>query len=284
MAKINGVYIDNILASAIERFKDEVLNKDKDKHLLIDGREGSGKSIFAMQLAKALDKDFNIDKIAFNSDQFISLVKDTKRKKGDCILLDEAFSSASARSSLSQINKAMIAVATEMRQLNLFIIIVLPSFFDLDKYFAIWRCDTLLHVYFNKKGDRGQYIIFPFKKKLKLYINGKKTYNYNVVKSPYPACRFEKLWVVDEFQYRERKAKAFRTRQLGVRDLRWKNRCLKLMNHLFYDLKYSNEEIGKVIEETEASVKETRLRGRGRQLESNNKLIVTQELKNFDED
>lgn len=213
MAVINGVTIDNVTAKHIPIFVNQVLKKDRDKHLLVDGREGSGKSMLAMQLAKAMDPNFNIDKIAFNADQFEKLVKDPKRKKGDCILLDEAFSSASARSSLSHINKAMITVATEMRQLNLFVIIVLPSFFDLDRYFAIWRCDTLFHVYFNKKGERGQYIIFPFRKKLKLYMKGKKMYNYNVVKSPYPACSFTKQWVVDEQQYRLRKAQAFRERK-----------------------------------------------------------------------
>lgn len=249
MAEINGVFIDDIPAKSIPRFKREVLKKDRDKYILIDGREGAGKSLLAMQWSKVLDPNFTIDKVAFNADQFIKLVKSPNRKKGDCILLDEAFSSASARSSLSHINKAMITVATEMRQLNLFVIIVLPSFFDLDKYFAIWRCDTLLHVYYNKKGNRGQYIIFPFRKKLKLYIKGKKTYNYSCVKSPYPACRFIKQWVVDQMAYRKKKMEAFIERKQSLMDKVWKERALKMMMFAKEKMHLTNKEIGELIGE-----------------------------------
>jgi hypothetical protein len=63
------------------------------------------------------------------------------------IVLDEAFMAASSRSVLSEVNKAMMGLATEMRQKNLFVIMCLPTFFDLDKYFAIWRSRMLLHMY-----------------------------------------------------------------------------------------------------------------------------------------
>lgn len=248
MAVVNGVFIDNVVAKQLPDIIDDVLKRDKDKHILIDGREGSGKSLFAMQMAKAFDPNFNIDKIAFNADQFIKLVKCPSRKKGDCILLDEAFSAASARASLSMINKAMITVATEMRQLNLFVIIVLPTFFDLDKYFAIWRCDTLFHVYFDGKGNRGQYIIFPFNDKLSLYINGRKTYNYGCWKSPYPPCSFPGAWVVDELEYRKRKAQAFRERKSETNnDRKWKERFFKVVEILHKQNNYTCRELGKFI-------------------------------------
>lgn len=256
------VYIANIMKQRIPAWKKDVLEKDKDKNIVIDGREGSGKSVLAQQLAAELDPDFNIDKIAFNSDQFISLVKDPKRKKGDCIVLDEAFNAANSRASMSSVNKAMIGVATEMRQLNLFIIIVLPSFFDLDRYFAVWRCDVLLHVYFNKKGDRGNYIIFPFHTKKNLYIKGKKMYNYNVIKSPYPVCSFAKGYVVDELDYRTKKAEAFRIRKISQREEMWKERFEKSLFLIKDELKLTDQEIADKLGLTKKIIAHTRERAK----------------------
>ena len=252
------MYISNIIKQRIPEWKKDVLERDKDKVIVIDGREGSGKSVLAQQLASALDPNFNIDKIAFNSIQFISKIKSPKRKKGDCIILDEAFSAANSRASMSSVNRAMIGIATEMRQLNLFVIIVLPSFFDLDKYFAIWRCDVLLHVYFNKEGKRGNYIIFPFHKKKRLYLNGKKLYDYNCVKSPYPPCAFTKGYVVDEMEYRKRKAEAFRVRAVSGREEMWKERTIKLILFLKKNYGLIDKEIAEITGSTMDAMRKLR--------------------------
>jgi len=203
-------FLDGVIAREIPRWKNDVHNKDKDKVIVIDGREGSGKSALAQQLAIHLDPNFNIDKLCFTAEEFMNKVKDPKIKKGDCIILDEAFLAANSRSAMSSINKAMVGLATEMRQLNLFVIVCLPSFFDLDKYFSLWRTDLLIHTYFDKKGNRGRYILFGANKKKELYLKGKKFYNYGMVKSPYPPCRFKKGYTVDEEEYRKKKSEAFR--------------------------------------------------------------------------
>ena len=49
-----------------------------------------------------------------------------KRKKGQCIIYDEAFTGYSSRSSLSPINRVLVSLAMQIRQKNLFIIIILP--------------------------------------------------------------------------------------------------------------------------------------------------------------
>lgn len=247
MAYVNGVFIDNIVAEQLPKIRKDVLKKDKDKVILIDGREGAGKSVLGMQLAKALDPNFNLNKIAWNANQFIRLIKSPDREKGDCILMDEAFSSTSSRGALSNVNRAMMGVATEMSQKNLFVIICLPSFFDLDKYFALWRCDTLFHVYFKKNGDRGRYIIFPFRKKKDLFINGKKTYNYNCTKSPYPPCTFNNQWVIDEKEYRKLKGKAFSKRRLTLFEKRWKDRTAMLIRRLHDVYKETELTIGDLL-------------------------------------
>lgn len=250
---MNLPYLDPVVQKFVPNWIKDVVKKDKDKVIVVDGREGSGKSVLAQQLAAHLDPTFNIDKIAFNADEFMAMIKSPDRKKGDCIILDEAFLAANARSAMSSINRAMIGLATEMRQLNLFVIIVLPTYFDLDKYFAIWRTDILLHVFFNKTGDRGFYYCYNHEKKKSLYLKGKKFYNYNMVKTGLPVCRFRKGYVVDEDIYREKKQSAFRVEKTTRLEERYKDRLIKLINML-EQKGISLKEIGDAIGLAPASV------------------------------
>ena len=227
-------FIDEITKSELERVKTAVIKKDRDYVMVIDGEEGSGKSVLAQQVAKFLDPNFNLDNVVFNADQFISRLKNAP--KYSCIILDEAFNSANSRASLTEVNRSLIGVATEMRQRNLFVIIVIPSFFDLDKYFALWRCRALFHVYFTKTGARGRYIIFPKGKKKYLYLLGKKFYNYSKPASPYPPCKFNNYYTVDETEYRKKKADAFKKRTVSNLAKRWKRQRDGLINEMYHNL------------------------------------------------
>ena len=226
-------YISPPTETECDSIRKAVINNDRDFVMVIDGEEGSGKSVLAQQIAKKLDPTFTIENITFNSDQFIDRLK--KAPKHSCIILDEAFSSANSRSALTEVNRSLIGVATEMRQQNLFVIIVIPSFFDLDKYFALWRCRALFHVYFNSKGGRGSYIIFPKSKKKYLYLVGKKFYNYSKPASPYPVCRFNNVYTVDEQEYRLKKAEAFRKRTVSNLAKRWKLQRDGLIKELYHN-------------------------------------------------
>ena len=232
--KINGVFVDDIVAEQLERIKKDVEDNDKDWVGVYDGEEGSGKSVLAMQHAIVLDPKFNINNVCFTADQFMERLKTAP--KGSCIMLDEAYSAANARAALTEVNRAMIGVATEMRQRNLFVLFVLPTFFDLDKYFALWRCRTLFHCFYHKKtGNRGQYIIFPKTAKKMLFLLGKKFYNYSKPKSPYPTCKFLKYYVVDETEYRRKKAEAFKRRVVSGIAKKWKGQRDSLINELYHN-------------------------------------------------
>jgi hypothetical protein len=228
--RVEFAWVDPVLGSQLARIKHNVTKRDLDFVCIVDGGEGTGKSVFTFQIAKHLDPTFNIERICFNSEQFITAIKSAP--KFAAIVLDEAFSAANSRASLSDVNRALIAVATEMRQKNLFIFIVIPSFFDLDRYFALWRCKALLHVYSTNSGERGRYVIFPRTSKKLLYLYGKKTYNYSFPPSPFPPCRFRHQYVIDEADYRKRKAEAFRKRTMSGRTKRYRTQRDALINHL----------------------------------------------------
>jgi len=240
-----GYRIAPIFARELDKVKKRVLNKDRDFVCVIDGEEGVGKSVLAMQIAAYFDPAFNIDKIVFNSDDFLKLIKDPKTKKGSCIILDEAMNAANARGSLTEVNRSMQGVASEMRQKNLFILMIIPSFFDLDKYFALWRCRALIHLYFTPEEDR-HYIIFPKEQKKLLYLTGKKTYSYSKPKSPFPPFTFPNYYPVDEQEYRFRKERAFRKRTVSNQARNWLMQRNAYIKYILETLGIAQDDVAKI--------------------------------------
>jgi len=239
------LWVAPIVKELLDKVKKRVLTKDRDFVAVVDGEEGSGKSVLAMQLAAYLDPDFNLDNIVFNSDDFLKKIKDPKTKRGACIVLDEAFAAANSRASLTEVNRAMIGVATEMRQKNLFVLLCIPSFFDLDKYFALWRCRSLFHVYFTSEEDRN-YIIFPKDQKKLLYLTGKKFYSYTKPHSPYPPFTFANFYPVDEVEYRRKKAEAFKKRTVSNQARIWLTQRNAYAKYIIRTLGVAQEEVAKI--------------------------------------
>jgi len=88
----------------------------------------------------------------------------------------------------------------------LFVIIVLPTIFMLDRYVALFRSKALFHVYRNK-GQRGYFVVFSKQKKKVLYLKGKKMFDYSYPKSDFKG-RFTDFYPIDEQSYRDKKLKA----------------------------------------------------------------------------
>ncbi len=239
------LWVAPLVAEELDKVKKRVLTKDRDWVMVVDGEEGVGKSVLAQQIAKYLDPNFTIDNITFNSDDFLKMVKNPKTKKGTAIILDEAFSAVSSRSSLSEVNRAMVGVATEMRQKNLFIILCIPSFFDLDRYFALWRCRALFHVYFSNEEDR-RYIIFSKDQKKMLYLLGKKTYSYGKPHSNFPPFKFANFYTVNENAYRLKKSKAFSKRAVSNQARKWLLQRNAYIKYLLLNLGISSKDIANI--------------------------------------
>ena len=155
-------------------------------------------------MAKVLDKDFNLDKVAMTPEEFTRAV--INAKKGDCIVYDEGFTGLSSRASLSEINRLMVGLLMEMRQKNLFIIIVMPTIFLLDRYVVLFRAKGLFHIY-TKQGKRGRWTYFNNKNKKLLYILGKKLISYANPKSKFRG-RFLNQYTINEEEYRKKKSRA----------------------------------------------------------------------------
>ena len=160
-------------------------------------------------MAKFVDPNFKIDNICFNAKAFKD--KCVNAKPYTAIIFDEAFRGLSSRGAMSKLNKNLVRIFNEVRQLNLFLIIVIPSYFELDKYPAIHRSRALYHVRTDKEMKRGYFSAYNQKRMKYLYLNGKqKAYSYYHPKGPNYYGRFTKKYMVEEKAYKRMKLDAFR--------------------------------------------------------------------------
>jgi hypothetical protein len=198
-----------------ERFDNKVIpdleKKDKDCVIAIDGREGSGKTWLGLQWCKYIDPSFNLNRVTFTPEEFREVIH--KAKKGQAVMFDEAFTGFSSRAALSGVNRTLISLMMQIRQKNLFIVIVLPTIFLLDKYISLFRTRILAHVYENK-GRRGFFRIYSSSKKRYLIMDKKaRTYSYGIRSKK--KGRFYGVFAlgdeIEEKKYRDKKIKALET-------------------------------------------------------------------------
>lgn len=228
-------YIDGFLKNNLDIAIKEIKN-DWDMIFLYDGAEGAGKSVKAMQDAYYVDPTFNIDRVAFTPNQFRKAI--FTAEKYNAIQYDEAYSGLSSRATMSLINRTLVSMLTEIRERNLFIMVVLPCFFDVDKYVALWRSRILIHIYTHEGFKRGFFSFYNAEKKKQLYLLGKKFYSYSKPDSNFIG-RFTNYYTIDEKEYRRRKHLANAKRE----DDRIKAEVVKEQQKLLFERLVDNNEV-----------------------------------------
>jgi hypothetical protein len=192
-----------------EKILPDIQKKDKDCIIAFDGKEGSGKTTLALQWCKYADPSFNLSRICFTPEEFREVV--FKAKKNEAIMFDEAFTGFSSRASLSGVNRTLISLMMQVRQKNLFIAIILPTVFLLDKYISLFRTRVLVHVY-EVNGRRGFFKVYSAKKKRLLLLHkDSKVYSYGV--NTNKKGRFYGVFALgedEEVKYRKKKEEALK--------------------------------------------------------------------------
>lgn len=202
-------YMDQMLHVNLSKAK-EVIKDDWDMVFCYDGYEGVGKSVKAIQDAYFTDPALNLQRICFTPDDFKTQVMQAQQHQA--VVYDEAYTGLSSRAAMSRINRTIVQMLAEIRQKNLFIFVVMPTFFDLDKYVAIWRTRALIHVYSPGNFERGYFAFYNIDRKKDLYINGKKYYSYAKPK-PNFIGRFTKHFPLDHELYKKKKRDALKSRE-----------------------------------------------------------------------
>lgn len=241
----DGFSLDGILKKNLDFIKDKVLNKKIDYVICCDGKTGIGKTTLSLQIASYLDKDFNLDKVCFSPAQFLEALK--KAKKGDAIVFDEALIIGS-RFAMSEINKKIMVIMSQIRSKQLFIFFILPSLFDLDRNLSLYRVNLLLHCYSTEFGNRGFYSYYFDDSIKSLYLNGKKFYSYSYPK-PNGFGKFSKCFCLDENDYEKKKQAAIQQIGIGTktrRETRIKAERDRLIKYLRENEKKKCTEISKI--------------------------------------
>jgi len=223
----NEYYLDGYLKHAFDVAKKEIHN-DWDFLFVYDGEEGSGKSVKAMQDAFYCSPNLTLDQYAFSPYQFKKAIQTTA--KYEAVVYDEAHAGLNSRSAMSMINRSLVSMLTEIRQKNLFVFIILPTFFDLDKYVALWRSRALIHVYTAKNFQRGYFSFYNKDRKKDLYVKGKKLYQYKMAK-PNFVGRFTNHYTLDQKKYRQMKFDALLKKEKSSDDAE----VQKVVHQMFYD-------------------------------------------------
>lgn len=176
---------------------------DKDFVLCCGGYEGSGKSTIMQQWGRYVDPTLSLDRICMTADEFKQAI--AKAEKGQCVIYDEAVTGMSAGDSITRVGRLLKSMMMQMRQKNLFVIVIIPSIFELNKYTVLSRIRCYIHVYENK-GKMGYFSGFNKRDTRMVYFKGKK--NYSIRVSTRFRGRFYGKYAVDEVAYRKKKADA----------------------------------------------------------------------------
>jgi len=238
--KVFEYYMDDKLNHQVDKnLLPSLHKKDEDGVYIVDGGEGVGKSVFAMQFGKKIDPALDLSKVCFDHIEFRKAV--IKAEKGQVIIFDEAYRGLGSRGVLTEVNKVLVNLMMEMRQKNLCVIVVLPTFFLLEKYVALWRAKGVFHV-FKSKGKRGYWRYYNKRKKRLLYLKGKRDYGYHYVKSNFKG-RFYNFYTVDEEEYRAKKKNALERSYRSTRSETYQAQRNKIIRGLYLELKWDKQKI-----------------------------------------
>ena len=224
IVKVAGMqyHMGDSLKPKWDNLKDGKLTKfDEDRFYVVDGQEGSGKSLFTIQQAAYIDPTIlenegkkMLPRICFTPEEFLYAIRHTKSTKDHTkvVIFDEAFRGMSSKGSISAVNKKVVQALMEMRQNNLVVFLVSPSFYLLELYPAMMRSKALFHVVKERNSKRRNVRIFGFKSKAQLYQIGlRKGWGYPI-RTSNRVNFFNKYPGGDEFEqtYRKKKRSSLR--------------------------------------------------------------------------
>lgn len=214
--KTPGRYFDETLYDNIKICAEKIVDDMQFLGLICSStyEVRTGKSTFLQQIGEAytdlvnkmhgLNLTFGMKNIVFNSADLMERAKELPRYS--FLALDE--NDEIDEHYFSKLAKDLRRFFRKSGMLNLFIIIIVPNFFQLKSNYAISRSNFLIDVKFFGKFERGYFSFYNFNKKRELYIKGKKEQNYLVVHPDFSG-RFVQGYVVDKEEYLKAKKKDF---------------------------------------------------------------------------
>jgi len=182
----DGAYIDGTMAQNLDIYAKKIVD---DMHFMgiVSGSDGvgNGKSTLVQQIGCYLtwkinklhgtNNTFTHNNIFFNATELTK--KSPELPRYSVICLDEGDDLTTH--GMKELAVKLKRYFRKCRQLNQIIILILPSFFELPKFYAMSRSHFLINVAFENEYERGFFKFYgPLAKKL-LYLKGKKEWDYS---------------------------------------------------------------------------------------------------------
>ena len=182
-----GAYISQNLASNLDIYAKKIV-QDMHFALIISGNDsvGNGKTTLATHtgcyLTWRINKSHKINN-SFTHKNLVFKAKDLVKRsfelpKYSVLVLDEGddLTEHGMKETAREIKKYF----RKCRQLNQILILILPSFFELPRFYALARSHCLMNVKFRGEFERGYFDFYGPKQKKLLYLKGKKDWNYDI--------------------------------------------------------------------------------------------------------
>ncbi|RPJ79779.1 MAG: hypothetical protein EHM20_00305 [Alphaproteobacteria bacterium] len=193
------LYLDGFLKKKLD-FAMKQQRNDNDVVGLVCGAEGSGKSTLAGNMMRYITKDkFDPIKDMVGSDYEDGINKLKNRDQGGWLMFDEGNVFFLSTEIMKKESRDLHKIFSIFRQKNLFVLIVLPSFFRLNTYFSLDRSRFLCYTYV-KGGKRSYFKYYGDKRKVKLWKEGKPNHDMKAVK-PLFRGRFEPCLLLENPEY-----------------------------------------------------------------------------------
>jgi hypothetical protein len=245
----NSYSVDGYLASNISLGVKRI-KKKWDNLWLIDGDEGVGKSTMGKAVgyfaASELNKDFCVENIFFDINEMEKYALNNRNK---IIIWDEAALGGLAEDWQDDFQKTLVKILITCRKYGHFFIFILPDFSSLRRYIAVKRSIALIRCYTPDRMSRGFFKFYGKNKKAELYRLEKEFKDSNCIIPSFFGKYYDVTGqLIDEEEYERKKDEAIQSlmeSKKDKRDLKWKDRCMKLIHLLKVKEKYSIMKIGK---------------------------------------
>lgn len=249
----NGFYMDGYLKENLDKLK-QIMSKNWDGVIMIDGIEGTAKSTLAGSIGYYLDPNYSINNIVFTPEQFFELVDSAQ--PGSVVHWDEFVFGGLSTEAFNATQNALIKKLTTIRKKNLYILLLMPQFYSMRAYFAVDRSRFLLHCKTPDGESRGFFEFYSFKQKQSLYYYCKKHHRYLPTLKNFDGRftdTFGSFFNVEEYEKKKDAAIESLSKGKDEKNEKWKIELYKMMK-AYNDAGYTMEDIGIILGKTKAAI------------------------------
>lgn len=168
-------YIDKKLVEKLDLMVERVVKYKFDNLIIIDGKEGFGKSNLASSIAYYLawksGREFSIKNLFFLIDDMIDFAVKTEKQ---VIWWDESALGGLSTESYSRMQIKLLKLLYVARKKQHFYIFVIPKYFSL-RQVIVDRAVALIHTYSRDEVTRGRFAYYKSNKLEAMYEHWKKT-------------------------------------------------------------------------------------------------------------